>query len=86
VHGAAIEELTAHFVGAASSSAAASEEVAQPVDEAEELDDAAEGIAELCKRVNDGGEVDSSICVLHEAHEGLHDQVGETSSRYFFST
>ena len=61
--GWAVEELAApHFAGATSSSAVAGEEVAQPVDETEEPEDTAEGVAELCELVDDAGEVDSSIC------------------------
>lgn len=62
VAGAAIGELAAHFAGAPSSSAAAGEEAAQPADEAEEPENASEGVAELCKVVDDAGEVDSSAC------------------------
>ncbi len=67
--GQAVEELTAHFAGAASSSVAAGKEVIQLADEAKEPNDAAEGVAELCEQVNDAGEVDLSIC---EACKGLH--------------
>ena len=60
--GHAIEKLIAHFSRATSSSTAASEEVAQPADETKEPEDTAEGIAGLCKLVDNAGKVDLSIC------------------------
>ena len=56
--GRVVEELAA----AASSTAAVGEEVVQPVDEAEEPEDAAEGVGELCELVDNAGDVNSSIC------------------------
>ncbi len=69
-------ELIAHFSRATSSSMVAGEEVAQPVGEAKEPNDAAEGVVELCELVDNAGEVDLSICNC-KACKGLHNRVEE---------
>ena len=77
-------ELIAHFAEATSSSMAAGEKVAQLADEAKEPNDAAKGVVELCKLVDDASKVNSSIC---KAYEGLHNQVKEHETycqMYFF--
>ena len=91
LHGAAVEELTklAAHLHAVSVAAATGEDIAEPADEAEEAEHAAEGVAELGKLVDDAGKGkegrvgghEGRLEHLREAGEGLHDRVEERKGR-----